>query len=275
MVWSVARSSETLLSHHEILYDSKVSIKERTPGKPVAIVTGGTTGLGAAITKLLVEREYRVLMVALSDPNDFASHLQSHGYEARFMAADLRNSEVAARNIVLHAHSLWERIDLLVNCAATISHKEVDEVTDLDWNEIFAVNLKAPFFLCQQALPQLELTSGCIVNVSSMNSINPAKKNQLYDSLKAALNNLTQGLALDFRERGVRVNAILPGGIHTPLVEEWLEKYHNRPPVASDFTSPAIATAERVAQGVIALASEELSWVNGVLLPIDGGYGLG
>ena len=83
-----------------------------------------------------------------------------------------------------------------------ISHKDVEEVTEKDWDRIFAVNLKAAFFLAQQAFPHLELTRGNIINVSSTNAIRPASRNQLYDSLKAALNNLTQGLALDFRDSG-------------------------------------------------------------------------
>ena len=113
-----------------------------------------------------------------------------------------------------------------------------------------------------------------IVNISSINAWRPAKKNQLYDSLKAALNNLTEGLALEYLEHGVRVNALLPGGFKTPLVEKWLELYLDRVPNDQDFESPSVGSAERVAQGVLALISTELSWINGALLPIDGGYRL-
>lgn len=108
-----------------------------------------------------------------------------------------------------------------------------------DWDEIFAINLKAPFFMAQAAIPFLAKTEGCIINISSTNIWKVNRKSHLYDSLKVALNYLTKGLALEFRDQEVRVNALMPGAMLTPLV------------------------------------SHELRWINGTELPIDGGFGLG
>ncbi|MEI9907181.1 MAG: SDR family oxidoreductase [Actinomycetota bacterium] len=241
----------------------------------VVIITGGTTGLGGACSKLFAENGYRVLATNISDDEKFVEQLRAQGLDVTFFAADLRTPDVAAKNIISKALELWNRIDVVVNCAGRISHKSVEDVTDDDWNEIFAVNLKAPFFMAQAALPYLEKTKGCIINISSTNAWRVNVKNHLYDSLKAALNHLTKGLALEFRDRGVRVNALMPGGMKTPLVGQWIEKYLGREAIPTDFDNPGMATPEMVAPGVLALASEELRWINGAELPIDGGVYLG
>ena len=113
-----------------------------------------------------------------------------------------------------------------------ISHKDVANVTEKDWDRILANNLKA------------------------------------------ALNNLTQGLALDFRDSGVRVNAVMPGGVRTPLAEEWLHQYLGRAPVKADFDIPSLAVPEQIAKVIAVLASKDMAWVNGVTLAADGGLGL-
>ena len=242
---------------------------------PVAVITGGTTGIGGATARELASRGYNLLLVALDDPDSLAVELTLMGVRAEFLRADLSNAASAAKVIVDRCISLFGRLDLLINCAGVIHHKELTAVTEHDWDRIFAVNLKAPYFLIQQSYPYLKLNHGSIVNVSSMNAVKPMKENQLYDSLKAALNNLTQGFALEFREAGVRVNAVMPGGVRTPLVENWLTQYLGREAIESDFEDPAIATPERIAQVIAALASPELAWINGSIIPVDGGYWLG
>lgn len=241
----------------------------------VAVITGGTTGLGAATTELFASNGYRVLATALSDLDNVIPKLVAQDYEAHFFPCDLGTPKKSSDEIINHAISLFGQIDVVVNCAAMISHKEVSQVTESDWDEIFAVNLKAPFFMAQAALPYLTKTKGCIINISSTNAWKVNLKNHLYDSLKAALNHLTKGLALEFREEGVRVNALMPGAMHTPLVRAWLDEYLDRPATDADLSSPSVVAPEIVAQGVLALASEELWWINGVELPMDGGYRLG
>lgn len=241
----------------------------------VAVVTGGTTGIGGAVARELGARGYNLLLVALEDSDNLAVELTKQGSAAYFLKIDLSLPESAAKTIVEAALGYFGRIDLLVNCAGVISYKDVALITDSDWDRIFAINLKAPFFLIQQAFPHLKQSGGNIINVSSTNAINPAKKNQLYDSLKAALNNLTMGLALDFRDSGVRVNAVMPGGVRTPLVVQWLREYLGREPVETDFDIAALAKPEQIAKAIAVLASDEMSWVNGVTLPVDGGYLLG
>lgn len=241
----------------------------------VAIITGGTTGIGAATARQLSKNGYRLFLVALSDPDKFEKELTRAGVDVRFMDADLRDSQDSARRIVDATIAQWGRLDLLVNCAGIISYREVDEVTEKHWEEIFAVNLMAPFFMIQQAIPHLKKSRGSIINVSSTNAWYPARKNHLYDSLKSALNNLTMGFSLELREFGVRVNAVMPGGVNTPLVDQWLRIYRGHAPTEADLNNPALAQPDQIASVIAALASDEMNWVNGVELPVDGGFRLG
>ncbi len=241
----------------------------------VAIITGGTTGIGGATAHELAKRGYRLLLVALADPNGLEEELTKKGANVLFLNADLFDAEKISKAVVDAAITRWGRIDLLVNCAGVISHHEIESVTDSDWEKIFAVNLKAPFFMMQQAVPYLKESHGNIINVSSINAWDPAKRNHLYDSLKAGLNNLTKGFSLELRESGVRVNAIMPGGVKTPLVDQWLRSYLGREPTDSDLDNPAIAIPEQIAKVIACLASDDMGWVNGVELPTDGGYRLG
>lgn len=245
----------------------------------VAVITGGTTGLGGATVKLFAEKGYRVLATNLDDRHGYVNSLVKQGLYVSFFAADLSNPEPASKAIIARAVELWGRVDVVINCAARTHHESILEVTNKDWDEIFAVNLKAPFFMAQAAFPQLERVQGCIINVSSTNAWRVNVKNHLYDSLKAALNHLTKGMALEFRDSGVRVNAIMPGGMDTPLLAQFIEKYvdHSSTQDApvDPATNPKVARPEWLAQGILALASEELRWINGAELPMDGGAYLG
>ena len=245
----------------------------KSPG--VAIITGGTTGIGGATAQEFANRGYSLLLVGLVDPDNLVNHLKDSGAVVDFLAADLINPEEVARQSIQRAIELYGQLDVLVNCAGTISHKDPLLITEQDWDRIFAINLKAPFFFMQQAIPHLIASKGSIVNVSSTNAVNPKAGNHLYDSLKAALNNLTQGFSLQYRGDGVRINAIMPGGVRTPLTEGWLATFLGRETTEDDFAIPSIGKPEQIAKVIAALASDEFAWVNGVTLPVDGGFMLG
>jgi NAD(P)-dependent dehydrogenase (short-subunit alcohol dehydrogenase family) len=241
----------------------------------VALITGATTGLGAATTKLFAENGYRVLATGLNDQEGFIAGLKADGLSVEFFPADLAHSQESAREIVASAIKNYKQLDVVVNSAARVSFKPIEEVSEQDWDAIFAVNLKSPFFVAQAAYPHLQKTRGCIINISSTNAWVVNHNNQLYDTLKAGLNHLTKGLARDFRESGVRVNAVMPGAMKTPLVKEWLGAYLGREFEEGDLEGPFVAEPEIVARGILALASENMRWVNGAEIPIDGGYHLG
>ena len=252
-----------------------MSNKDVAPAIRVALITGGTTGIGGATARELSACGYKLLVTALSDPNNIQQEIRGGGGTITFLKSDFAHAERTAKEIVDATIALYGRIDLLVNSAGTISHKNIDEVTSADWDRIIEINLKAPFFMMQQAFPHLKMTKGNIINVSSTNAVHPARKNHLYDSLKAALNNLTKGFALEYRQAGVRVNAVMPSGVRTPLVDQWLREYLGREPNAADYENPAIAEPVQIAKVIASLASDDMAWVNGAELFADGGYGLG
>ena len=124
--------------------------KNESSATPVAVITGGTTGIGAATALELAKRGYNLLIVALDDPDNLEAHLKSTRALVEFLKIDLRASQSSAITIIDRTIKLFGGIDLLVNCAGVIAHKDIEQVTEADWDRIFAINLKAPFFLIQQ-----------------------------------------------------------------------------------------------------------------------------
>lgn len=247
----------------------------------VAIVTGSGSGIGKAVAELLASKGVRVVVCDRNaeEGRKVVEGIVHNGGSALFVHADLLLPS-APETIVKHAVEAWGRIDIVVNNAAVVCNKPIEAVEHDDWDRVFAVNVKAGFFLVQKALPYLKATRGSIVNVSSVNSMNNSARNFIYDSMKAALNHLTTGMALDLRDTGVRCNAVLPGGIATPLLNAWFQQVLDDPAEAeriaeSEKLSVKVGAPRQVADVVVFLCSVQASWVNGALIPVDGGYHIG
>ncbi|MBW7461990.1 SDR family oxidoreductase, partial [Paenibacillus sepulcri] len=131
----------------------------------------------------------------------------------------------APARLVHEAAGRWGTIDIVVNNAALVCNKPVEEIVHEDWDRLLNVNLKAPFFLIQAALPWLRESRGSVINISSINGIRNDNNNLVYDTIKAGLNHMTQGLALDLRTAGIRFNALMPGGVATPLLNQWFRQF--------------------------------------------------
>ncbi|SFS55441.1 SDR family NAD(P)-dependent oxidoreductase [Paenibacillus sp. BC26] len=246
-----------------------------------AIITGSTSGIGEATAYKLAELGAKVLVTG-RDPergSKVAAEIIGQGGEALFVQADLSDPSVPGK-LVQAAISQWGRLDIVVNNAALVCSKPLAEVTHQDWDRLFAVNVKAGFFLIQAALPYLRETQGAVVNVSSINGEINAHDNLVYDTMKAALNHMTRGLAFELRKEGVRFNALLPAGVATPLLEQWLQQKLGDPEAAKQaadrsYDDPRVGKPEQIASAVAFLVSQESSWVNGALIPIEGGFTLG
>lgn len=198
----------------------------------VFVVTGSTQGIGEAIARRLADRGAAGLVVTGRNRGRgerVAAALREAGSEAVFVAADLADAE-ACRTIVAAADRRFGRLDGLVNAAGVTDRGTVDDTTPELWDRIFAVNVRAPFFLIQDAvrLMRRDATPGRIVNIVTMSSHGGQPKLVPYSASKAALAALTRNLAHGLRRDRIRVNAINIGWADTPN-EDAVQRAEGRP----------------------------------------------
>jgi 3-oxoacyl-[acyl-carrier protein] reductase len=168
----------------------------------VAIVTGGTSGIGAAAARLLVARGWHVAVVARKDV-DFPADV---------------SKDADCRRVAKAVLDKWGRIDALVNNAGTtkfVKHADLDGLSAADYERIFGINLVGPFQMVRACSAALKAAGGAVVNVSSVAAVRGTGSSIAYAASKAALNTMTQSLARALAPE-VRVNAVLPGFVHTP-----------------------------------------------------------
>jgi NAD(P)-dependent dehydrogenase (short-subunit alcohol dehydrogenase family) len=254
----------------------------RLDGK-VAIITGGSGGIGAATARLFADEGARVAIVDL-DPDQVtaaARDIDPTGDRVTGIPADLATEADAARAITTTLDR-FGRLDILVTCAAIRVYGPVTEATAESWQRIIGVNLLGAAFCCKYAIPAIVRSGGgSVVNVSSSNaSVGRAGMAQ-YDATKGALLSHTRALACDHAPDGIRVNAVSPGPTLTP--------FHVRRRMAD--TGETFADAEaalraagapktllgrqaepvEIARAILFLASDEASYITGIDLPVDGG----
>ena len=170
----------------------------------------------------------------------------------------------------------FEGIDCLVNSAGLLLRGDALETSDDDWRDTMTINLDIPFYLSRAAMPSLIEAEGSIVNLSSYWGLRAGERVVAYATSKGGLILLTKAMAMDHAADGVRVNAVCPGGVDTPMlaagaedgdieVDDYLEE------VAAESPNGAIATPEQVAALVLFLASDAATHITGAAIPIDGG----
>ncbi|MBB6634955.1 SDR family NAD(P)-dependent oxidoreductase [Cohnella thailandensis] len=247
----------------------------------VAIVTGSTSGIGKAVAEKFSALGVRTVIHGRNREagEQTVEEIRAAGGEALFVQADLLDTGAPLR-LVGETIGVFGRIDYIVNNAALVCNKPIEEIEQDDWNRLFQVNLKTPFFLVQTALPWLTENKGAVVNVGSINGTLNKPGNVVYDSIKASLNHMTRGLALDLREKGIRVNTLMPGGVATPLIDAWFHQMYEDPAEAqrladAEKAKPFMGLPEQIADAVLYLCGSGASWINGAVIPIDGGYNIG
>lgn len=263
-------------------------MSSRLEGK-VAIVVGGgqtagdTIGNGRAASALFARHGARVLVADrdLASAEETVAMIASEGGAAEAIAMDVTDA-AACEATVARALAVFGRIDVLHNNVgigardASAGRVEID-----DFERIFRVNLQGPLLMCRYAVPVMrEQGGGSIINISSIASVAGMTNMASYKTSKAALNALTQSLALANARFGVRVNAILPGLINTPMAVEGISAARGVSKddliAARDRQVPTgqMGSAWDVAHAALFLASGEARFITGVLLPVDGGQTL-
>ena len=244
----------------------------------VALVTGAGTGIGAATARLLAGRGMHVALVGRrrAPLEETARAVESAGVTALVLPGDLGDATLP-RRLVDETTEALGRLDALVNNAATIAVGPLDDYTLEQVDRHLAVNTRAPFLLTQAATPALAASpDGAIVNVSSSVGSIVKPGNALYGMTKAALEYLTRASAYELAERGIRVNAIAPGPVETPIHEVWaddlLAAYAD---LSRRIPLGRMAQPEELATWVWMLIDPTTAWTTGNVVHVDGGQVLG
>ena len=224
--------------------------------KKVALVTGGSNGIGKAIAQRFLNEGAKVIIFDIVKPD----------YDADFYEVDISNEEEIKK-----AFQGIKHLDIVVNNAGIYFQASVEETSEEQLDKIFGVNFKGAYLISKYALPLVKESKGNIINISSVVGIIPDPTSPAYCSTKAALIMLTKCMARKYGVEGIRVNAILPGPIDTPLLrrvltsEELIQKYAALNPMGR------IGKPEEVANMAAFLASDEASYVTGGIYLVDGG----
>ncbi|MFN6552190.1 SDR family NAD(P)-dependent oxidoreductase [Mycolicibacterium septicum] len=235
----------------------------------VALVTGASSGLGAAVAQLFAARGASVFGVA-RDAERMATVFEDVPGGA-YASVDISSSD-ACRDAVAQCVEKFGRLDALINVAGFHQMRHTVSVTDEDWDKDLAVNLNGPFFLCRAALPHLLEAGGNIVNVASIAGIEGEVYSAGYCAAKHGLVGLTRALAIEFTSERLRVNAVCPGGMLTPQTTEFAA------PEDADWNLILRIAAPRgmmdvadVAKTIAFLASDDAAAVHGAVYIVDAG----
>jgi NAD(P)-dependent dehydrogenase (short-subunit alcohol dehydrogenase family) len=245
----------------------------RLDGK-VVLVTGASKGIGRSLSIALAGAGATVAAAARDERAlaDLAAEIEAGGGRAMAVPLDVR--DVASIDAaVATVHDRFGSLDVLVNNAGLGANHPAEEVTEDDWDEMMAVNLRGLFFCCRAAgRVMLEQGSGRIVNMSSQAGMVGIRNHAVYSASKGGVNLLTKVMALEWSGRGVTVNAVAPTFIYTPGTAERLDDPAFLESVLDRIPIGRVGSTDDVAAAVIYLASPAGKLVNGAVLMVDGGW---
>ena len=241
----------------------------------VAIVTGAASGIGAAIARLFVMEGAKVALVDL-DEAGLATVAQEIGDDALTVVADVSDDEQANAGVA-QVLQKWGRIDVLVTAAGASMGGTVDKIDEATWDRTFAINVKGTFLWVHHAIkPMIAARSGAIVTLGSQLAHSSLGTNVAYIASKGAIVSFTKTVAVDHAAQGIRINALMPGVIDTPMPARSLKRQPD-PEAARAFWKVRhpmgrIGQPEEVAKAALFLASSDSSFTTGSLLFVDGGW---
>lgn len=242
--------------------------------RKVAIVTGGASGIGRACAAAFHREGYAVAII------DMAAHRSARAGELMVSYACDVTRAAEVRRTVRRIGRFFGRIDVVINCAGVLRDRPFAVIDDPSIDQLIAVNLRGTINVARATLPALSRSKGTIINISSAQAHRPSPGLAVYAATKGAVESLTKALAVELAPRGIRVNAVSPGLIRTPILltqagvtPRRYEAYVRRR--ARGYLLGRIGEAEEIAAMVIYLASGSAAWITGAIVPVDGGKSVG
>ena len=242
----------------------------RLSGK-VALVTGGSRGIGYATAKILSENGAKVIITGKDRKRLEKATLEISGSIG--IIGDIRNTQ-DVKNVVSKTVEKFRKIDILVNNAGIFPKiKQLHKIEDNEWDEVLDVNLTGQFRFTREVIPYLQKTSGSIINISSDAGLKAYQgfNADAYSASKAALIVLTKCWALEYSKDKIRVNCICPGVVDTDMTKPFLKTQKDKEYMNNEHPIGRIGQPDEVAKAVMYFASDDASWITGAVLAVDGG----
>lgn len=243
----------------------------------VALITGGTSGIGLSTASLLLQSGARVALIGRQQEKgqSVVEGFAQYGDKICFIQGDISKTS-DCQKVIEEAVQTFGRLDIVINSAGIYMEKAISEVTEEDFDQMMNSNIKGTYFICKYALPHLrQAGGGAIVNISSDAGLNGNSLCTTYCASKGAVTIFTKALALESIHDGIRANCVCPGDVDTPMVEKQLVDVVNKEEYLRDMASiypiGRIAKPEEIAKVICFLASEGASFVNGAVWTVDGG----
>lgn len=244
----------------------------------IIFLTGGSMGIGLECAKKYAEEGAKVVIMA-NDENSLVESMKILGEEHSSFFGDISNASDVALAIE-HALSRYGKIDVIHNNAGiAFPSKPLHETNEAEWQKLFDVNLKGVLYTTRYGLESLKETQGCILNTSSIVGEIGQENHAAYAATKGALNALTKSMALDYAKHKIRVNAVAPAGVWTPMLREWgkaqndvakIEKYLDDIHVLGYCPEGDV-----IADACVFIVSDKARFITGTIMPVTGGAELG
>jgi meso-butanediol dehydrogenase/(S,S)-butanediol dehydrogenase/diacetyl reductase len=235
-----------------------------------AIITGAANGIGAACAEVFAGAGWDLVLVDRDE-----SSLQREAERVAVVAGDVTDRAVNESAVSL-AEERFGRLDAVVANAGVNLARSLDDTTDEDIDRLLAVNLRAVVYLAQSAHRALARTTGSLVVMASKTGLVAQRDSPIYCATKGAAIQLARALALDWASEGIRVNAVCPGIVDTPMLESFFEQLPDPERSRREFATAQplgrLARPAECAAAALFLASEQASFITGVALPVDGGF---
>lgn len=235
----------------------------------VALITGGVSGIGAATAELFAEEGAKLILVDMNEElgAKFEEELKAKGRDVLFIKADVTNED-EVKNIFSTTLATYGRLDILFNNAGIGAVKPTEELSYKEWRRTVEIDLDAVFLFAQAGIQEfLKAGRGVIVNTASMYGWVGSPGSAAYNAAKGGVINLTRSLGLEYAERNIRVNALCPGFIETPILGETDREF-----LTNATPMKRLGTPEEMAKAVLFLASDDSAFMTGNSLIVDGGY---